>query len=120
MKRYIFLNFQLKKALKIRSFQHNRGNENYFFKDSFKRMRRYLSVVRHDYLQMPIQVYLSVYRFIKTKCEKLEYFPLIERPKKLMERHVTFLIFKNLATRREVSFLSVDDFKISKSTPDKN
>ena len=36
MKRQIFLNFQHKKAIKIRNFQHNRGNENYFFKDSFK------------------------------------------------------------------------------------
>jgi len=34
-----------------------------------------------------------------------------------MERHVTFLFFKNLATRREVFFLSVDEFQISKSTP---
>jgi hypothetical protein len=55
-----------------------------------------------------------MYRFIKKNCEKLEYFSLIERPKKYMERHVTFLIFKNLATRREVFFLSVDDFRISK------
>ncbi len=58
-----------------------------------------------------------MYRFIKTKCEKLEYFSLIERPKKYMERHVTFLIFKSFATRREVFYLSVDDFQISKSTP---
>jgi hypothetical protein len=56
----------------------------------------------------------NVYRFIKTKCEKLEYFSLIERPKKYMERHVTFLIFKNFATCREVFYLSVDDFQISK------
>jgi hypothetical protein len=34
-----------------------------------------------------------------------------------MERHVTFLIFKNFATRREVFFLSGDDFQIFKSTP---
>jgi hypothetical protein len=34
-----------------------------------------------------------------------------------MERHVTFLIFKNFATRREVFFSSVDDFKISKPIP---
>ena len=61
-----------------------------------------------------------MYRFIKTKCEKLEYFSLIERPEKYMERHVTFLIFKNFATRREVFYLSVDDFQISKSTPDYN
>jgi hypothetical protein len=32
-------------------------------------------------------------------------------------RNVTFLIFKNFATRREVFFLSVDEFQISKSTP---
>ena len=36
MKRQIFLNFQHKKAIKIQNFQHNRGNENYYFKDSFK------------------------------------------------------------------------------------
>jgi hypothetical protein len=69
---------------------------------------------------MAIKVNLSMYRFIKTKCEKLEYFSLIERPKKYMERHVTFLIFKNCSTRREVFFSSVFDFQISKSTPDQN
>jgi hypothetical protein len=48
---------------------------------------------------------------------KFEYFSIFERPKKYMERHVTFFIFKNIATRREDLFSSVDDFQISKSTP---
>ena len=42
---------------------------------------------------------------------------VFERSKKYMERHVTFLIFKNFATRREGFFSSVDDFKISKPIP---
>jgi hypothetical protein len=62
--------------------------------------------------------HLSIYNLIKTKCKKFEYFSLIERPKKYMERHVTFFILKNIATRREVLFSSVDDFQIPKSTPD--
>ena len=66
---------------------------------------------------MPKKVYLLIYCFINTKCKKFEYFALFERPKKYMERHVTFLIFKNFATRHEVFFSSVDDFQISKSTP---
>ena len=37
-----------------------------------------------------------------------------------MERHVTFLILKYSTTRREVFFSSVDNFQISKSTPDGN
>jgi hypothetical protein len=34
-----------------------------------------------------------------------------------MESYVTFLIYKIFATRREVSFVSIDYLKISKSTP---
>jgi hypothetical protein len=53
----------------------------------------------------------------QNRVMKFEYFSLFERPKKHMERHVTFLVFKNYATRREVFLLSVDDFQIFKSTP---
>jgi hypothetical protein len=44
-------------------------------------------------------------------------FSLFERPKKYMERHVTFLFLKFFTTRREVFFSSVDNFQISKSIP---
>jgi hypothetical protein len=65
-------------------------------------------------------IFHFIAEFEPSKSKKFEYFSLIERPKKYMERHVTFLIFKNCSTRREVFFSSVDDFRISKSTPDPN
>ncbi len=48
------------------------------------------------------------------------FFNFLGRRKKYMVRHVTFFNFNNKMTRREVFFLSVDNFSISQNAPAKN
>ncbi len=113
-----FSEIQTQKSSKNSKFSRN---EQYFPKDSYKKRHvTILNLVWHDNskIVMPKKVYLSFYRFIKTMCKKFEYFSFSSVRKNTWS--VTFLILKYFTTRHEVFYSNVDNFQISKSTPEFN